>query len=78
MNTADLANILCRNGIIQREAIEDPEGYDDGATMDSVARAAEEISIAMETAIKTAKYLNESVISPHPPFEMRRLEAITS
>jgi hypothetical protein len=43
MNPTDLASILCRHGIIQREAIEDPEGYDAGATMDAVALADAEI-----------------------------------
>lgn len=71
--SADLADILCRHGIIQRAAIEDPEGYDGRATMDAVACAAEEISISMETAIKFAAYLNETVISPHPPYAMERL-----
>ncbi len=74
MTTADLASILCRHGLIQHESIEDPEGYDGCATMEAIALAAEEISVAMETA----KYLNEMVISPHPPYEMQRLEVTTS
>ncbi len=43
MTAADLASVLCRHGIIQRDAIEDPEGYDGGATMDAVALAAADI-----------------------------------
>jgi hypothetical protein len=39
-----LAEILVRHGIIDRCAVEDPEGYDGGETMRHVGTAAKEIS----------------------------------
>ena len=58
MTSADLANILCRHGIIHRDAIEDPEGYDNHATMNAVACAAEEICRIASAGTCLAKILS--------------------
>ena len=40
MKTNVLARMLVKNGIVDQCAIEDPLGYDDGETMDRIARLA--------------------------------------
>ena len=64
MTPSDLANILCRHGIIQREAIEDPEGYDGGATMSAVVLVNDEIKEMQDIALAEA-------------IRMRRLESVS-
>ena len=39
-----LANLLVKHGIVQSVAIEDPEGYDKGATLEGIANVAEELN----------------------------------
>jgi hypothetical protein len=44
MTPKALAEILAKHGVIDRHAVEDPEGYDGGATMLYVWSAADEIT----------------------------------
>ena len=39
-----LANLLVKHGIVQSVALEDPEGYDKGATLEGIAKVAEELN----------------------------------
>ena len=41
--TDELAGLLVKAGIVQQAAIEDPEGYDGGETIDSIGKVAEEL-----------------------------------
>lgn len=44
ISTETLADMLVRHGIIQPESVNDPEGYDLGAMMIGMRKAANEIS----------------------------------
>jgi len=55
MTTRQLADILVRAGVVQPQAVEDPEGYDNCETLGRIAEAATLVTVAeaRETALQT-------------------------